>query len=82
MSHYLLLAQAQPPQTAIDMVVGGTLPTLIVLTVLAVFSLLSWGLIFRKWAQFRDVRRQGDHFLNRRVGFEAPPERKFHARRR
>jgi biopolymer transport protein ExbB/TolQ len=60
--HYLLL-QAGPPQTAFDMVVGGTLPTLVVLSVLGVFSLMSWWLIFRKWQQFRAVRRQGDHFL-------------------
>ena len=63
MSLHLLMLQATPPQTAFDMVVGGTLPTLIVLSVLGVFSLTSWWLIFRKWSQFREVRRQGDHFL-------------------
>jgi biopolymer transport protein TolQ len=30
---------------------------------LAVFSLMSWWLIFRKSHQFREVRRQGDKFL-------------------
>jgi len=60
--HYLLL-QAQPPQTAFEMVVGGTLPTKIVLLVLAAFSVTSWWLIFRKWQQFRGVRRQADEFL-------------------
>jgi len=63
MSLSYLLLQVQPPQTLFDMVVGGTLPTKIVLTVLAVFSLVSWWLIFRKRAQFREVRRQGDSFL-------------------
>lgn len=62
--HYSLMLQAaQPPQTALDMVLHGTLPTKIVLGVLALFSLWSWGLIFKKWRQFREVRRQGDLFL-------------------
>jgi biopolymer transport protein TolQ len=60
---YFLLQAAQPPQTAWDMVLHGSLPTRIVLSVLAVFSLWSWGLIFRKWRQFSAVRRQGDTFL-------------------
>ncbi len=63
MSLFALLLQAQPPQTPFDMVVGGTLPTKIVLIVLAAFSLTSWWVIFRKWHQFRRVRRQGDRFL-------------------
>jgi biopolymer transport protein TolQ len=46
------------------MVLGGTLPTQLVLLILAAFSLLSWWLIFWKWRQFRDVRRLGDRFLS------------------
>lgn len=65
MSLSYLLIQAQPPTTAFDMVVGGTLPTQIVLSVLAVFSVASWWLIFAKSRQFRAVRRQGDEFLER-----------------
>lgn len=60
---YFFLLQAAPPTNAFEMVVGGTLPTLIVLAVLAVFSLTSWWLIFLKWRQFREVRVQGDLFL-------------------
>jgi biopolymer transport protein TolQ len=63
MTFAALLMQARPPQTVLDMVVGGTLPTRIVLAVLFVFSLTSWWLIFRKWSQFRQVRKQGDRFL-------------------
>jgi biopolymer transport protein TolQ len=63
MSLTLLLLQSQPPTTAFDMVVGATLPTKIVLTILAVFSLASWWLILAKARQFRAVRRQGDQFL-------------------
>lgn len=61
---YLLL-QSRPPTTAFEMMVGGTLPTQIVLLILAIFSLASWWLIFAKSRQFRAVRRQGDEFLER-----------------
>jgi biopolymer transport protein TolQ len=57
------MLQARPPQTIFDMVVGGTLPTRIVLGVLLLFSLTSWWVIFRKWSQFRQVRKEGDRFL-------------------
>lgn len=60
----LALLQARPPQSVVDMVVGATLPTQIVLLVLAAFSLLSWTVIIRKWLQFQEVRRQGDRFLD------------------
>lgn len=59
----LALLQIRTPKTAWDMVLGGTLPTKIVLLVLASFSLLSWWLIFWKWRQFRQVRAQGERFL-------------------
>lgn len=61
--HFLML-QARPPQTLFEMAVGGTLPTQLVLSVLAVMSVWSWWLIFHKSRQFREVRRQGDHFLD------------------
>lgn len=57
-------AQARAPQTALDMLVGATLPTLVVLGVLAVFSILSWWIIQWKARQFREVRRLGDQFLD------------------
>ena len=60
---YLLLFQARPPLTILDMVIGGTLPTRIVLLVLASASVFTWWLIFHKWRQFREVRQQGDGFL-------------------
>jgi biopolymer transport protein TolQ len=64
MSLSYLLLQAAPPTSAFQMVVGGTLPTKIVLLVLAAGSMVSWWLIFAKSRQFRDVRRQGDEFLS------------------
>ena len=58
-----LLLQARTPLTAFDMVFGGTLPTKIVLVILMLFSFASWWLIFHKYRQFREVRLQGDRFL-------------------
>ena len=59
-----LLLQIRTPQSAWDMVLGATLPTHLVLTVLALFSLLSWGIIIWKWRQFREVRFHGDQFVD------------------
>ena len=63
MSLTTLLLQAAPPATAWSMITGATIPTKIVLFVLAMGSLFSWWLIFSKSRQFREVRRQGDEFL-------------------
>jgi biopolymer transport protein TolQ len=57
------LVQARPPRTPVDMILSSTLPTKIVLAALALGSVISWWLIFSKWRQFRNVRRQGDRFL-------------------
>jgi len=57
------LAQITPPTGVLDMAFGGTLPTKVVILVLAVFSLLSWIIIFWKIRQFRALRAQGDAFL-------------------
>ncbi|RMH19775.1 MAG: hypothetical protein D6701_04555 [Gemmatimonadetes bacterium] len=51
------------PEGALDMILAGTLPTKLVLLVLATFSVAAWILIFWKWRVFRDVRRQGDRFI-------------------
>jgi len=58
-----MLFQARPPLTILDMVIGGTIPTRIVLLVLAAASVFTWWLIFHKWRQFREVRQQGEGFL-------------------
>ena len=50
--------------TAFEMVMVGTFATKLVLIVLALGSLLSWWLIFHKARQFREVRLQGDRFLD------------------
>ena len=61
----MLPLQAAPPTTPWQMLAQATIPTLVVLGVLAAFSVASWWIIFWKWRQFRDVRRQGDAFLER-----------------
>jgi biopolymer transport protein TolQ len=60
-----LLAQAATPTSGWDMLFGGTWATRVVLLVLAGASLFSWVLIFWKARQFRDVRIQGDRFLEK-----------------
>ncbi len=63
MGLFMLLAQARGPTSAWDMVFGGSLPTRLVLLLLAVSSAASWILIFWKVKQFRTVRQQGNRFL-------------------
>ena len=60
-----LLAQIDAPTSALDMVLGGTLWTKLVLITLALGSVASWVLIFWKTKQFRAVRTQGDRFLEK-----------------
>lgn len=64
MSLSYMLLQSAPPTSAFEMLVGGTLPTQIVLTILALASLFSWWLIIAKSRQFRAVRKLGDEFLD------------------
>ena len=59
------LAQTSAPTSAWDMVFGGTLPTRLILLILAASSACSWILIFWKAKQFRAVRRQGNRFLQK-----------------
>ena len=60
----ILALQGRPPATLIDMVVGASAPTLVVLIVLGVFSLASWYVIGWKYLQFRHVQTQGNQFLD------------------
>jgi len=59
----LAMLQMRSPQGMMDMILGGTLFTRIILLVTAVFSLASWVIIFWKLGQFRRLRRQGTEFL-------------------
>jgi biopolymer transport protein TolQ len=63
----LALAQVPPGEhlSAWGMIVHGTPSTKVVLGVLAVFSLISWGLIFWKFLQFRRLWAQTGGFMER-----------------
>ena len=60
-----LLAQTGAPTSVWDMVFGGTVLTRLILLTLAFSSAVSWVLIFWKASQFRNVRRQGDRFVEK-----------------
>ncbi|MEO6777818.1 MAG: MotA/TolQ/ExbB proton channel family protein [Gemmatimonadaceae bacterium] len=78
MNFILVLAQvAAVPTSPLEMIVHGTMPTKVVLAVLALLSLISWAIMFAKWAQFRAVTRESDAFMEhfeRAASFEAATE--------
>jgi len=47
------------------MIAGGTLSTKLIMLSLAIFSLVSWGIIVLKLIQFRRLRRESDQFVER-----------------
>jgi len=51
------------PTTPWEMAVEATTATQVVLVILAIFSVVSWVLIFWKWSEFRQIRAQGDDFV-------------------
>ena len=57
------MTQAVPRASTLELLKDATIPTWVVLGALVGFSLMSWWIIFWKARQFRDVRRQGDRFL-------------------
>ena len=63
MISFLAMIQLRMPTSPVDMVLGGTLPTKIVLTALLLFSLVSVWIMWAKARQFRKVRMLGDEFI-------------------
>ncbi len=57
--------QLRAPQGLLDMVLAASLPTMIVLTVLFLFSIVTLWVMLAKFRHFRAVRRDGDQFLDR-----------------
>ncbi len=51
------------PTSPWEMALEATPATQLVLVLLAVFSVVSWVLIFWKWSEFRRVEREGDAFV-------------------
>jgi biopolymer transport protein TolQ len=62
MPAYFQMGQAIPT-TPWEMIVNSSPVTQAVLAILAVLSLLSWGVMFGKWIEFRRVRSAGDSFM-------------------
>ncbi len=60
----ILPLQGRAPTTLLEMVVGASAPTLVVLAALAAFSLASWYVIGWKHLQFRHLQAQGGQFLD------------------
>ncbi len=59
----LSLQTRVPPESAMDLIFRGSLPTQIILVILVIFSVMSWVIIFWKWKLFREIRQEGDRFL-------------------
>jgi biopolymer transport protein TolQ len=57
-----MLQQAGQEMTAVGLIMAGTIYTHIVLAITAVFSLLSWVLIFWKIRQFRAISKEAVQF--------------------
>lgn len=59
---------AQPsgviPTSPMEMVVNSTAPTKVVLTILAILSLVSWAIMLAKWVQFRRVEGAAEEFMH------------------
>ena len=51
------------PSNAVELVSQATLPTQIVLGLLALLSLVSWGIILGKWIEFRRMKKSSALFL-------------------
>lgn len=66
MTPLLILAQIAPgePVSAWGMIVDGTPTTQAILLILAIFSLISWALIFWKYFQFRKLWDQAGGFFD------------------
>ncbi len=58
-----IVPQEGPPRSVLDMILGASPPTHIVLAVLLLFSVLSLWVIIAKVRHFRRVRQEGDAFV-------------------
>ena len=59
-----LEAQGRVIDSPLDVLLGGTTPTRLILLILLVFSLASWVLIIWKWRELRAVNEQADRFVD------------------
>lgn len=57
------MKQGAIPTTPLELVAAGSLATQIVLGLLLLLSLLSWGIVLAKWREFRRVQTAGRAFV-------------------
>lgn len=56
-------ARGAIPTTPVELITAGSLATQVVLVLLLLLSLLSWGIMFAKWREFRRVQQAGRAFV-------------------
>lgn len=57
--------QSAVPSTVLELILGGTLATKVVLIVLIVLSLLSWAIMLAKSREFNKIEKAGAEFLRK-----------------
>ena len=57
--------QSAVPSTVLELILGGSLATKVVLVVLIVLSLLSWGIMLAKSREFNKIEKAGADFLRK-----------------
>lgn len=57
--------QSAVPSTVLELILGGSLATKVVLVVLIVLSLLSWGIMLAKSREFNKIEKAGAEFLRK-----------------
>lgn len=60
-----LQGDAAIPSTALELILAGSIETKVVLGVLVILSLLSWGIMLAKWREFSTMRKSSDEFLRK-----------------
>ena len=63
MIHFAMQIGAAIPSSPIDLVTSSTLPTKIVLSILAILSLISWTIMIAKTVEFRRAGTAGEAFI-------------------
>jgi biopolymer transport protein TolQ len=61
----LQAGQSAVPSTVLELILGGSLATKVVLVVLIVLSLLSWGIMLAKSREFNKIEKAGAEFLRK-----------------
>jgi len=60
-----LQGDAAIPSTALELILAGSIETKVVLGVLVILSLLSWGIMLAKWREFSRMSKSSAEFLRK-----------------